>query len=111
MISCRLLASALLLCAVTAPSAQGADLAAGKAKAVMCATCHGPKGLAVMPDAPNIAGDSAYYLTAQLKAFKSGKRQHEQMSLIAESLSDEDIANLAAWFSAIEVEATLPKVK
>ena len=100
-----------LLAILAAVPAGAADLAAGKAKAAMCATCHGPKGIAVMPDAPNLAGDSVYYLTTQLKAFKSGARQHEQMSLIAQSLSEEDIADLAAWFSAIEVEATLPNLQ
>ena len=88
---------------------RAADLAAGKAKAGMCSTCHGRDGIAVAPDAPNLAGDSPIYLEAQLKAFKSGERKHEQMSIIAQSLSDEDIANLAAWFAAIEVKATLPK--
>ncbi|MEX6508822.1 cytochrome c [Jiella sp. M17.18] len=114
MITSCMIPAALALAAIPALApfpAGAADLAAGKARAAMCATCHGPKGLAVVPDAPNLAGDSAYYLAAQLKAFKSGKRQHEQMSLIAQSLSDGDIDNLAAWFSAITVEATLPPVK
>lgn len=89
--------------------AVAADMTAGKKKAGMCATCHGRDGIAVTPDAPNLAGDSPVYLEAQLKAFKSGERKHEQMSIIAQGLSDEDIADLAAWFSAIEVSATLPK--
>ncbi len=97
-----------VIIAIVAP-ASAADIAAGRKKAAMCATCHGRDGIAVVPDAPNLAGDSPIYLEAQLKAFKSGERKHEQMSIIAQSLSDEDIGNLAAWFSAIKVTATLPK--
>ena len=104
-------AAALALVVCLADPAAASDIAAGKKKAGECTPCHGPNGLAVAPDAPNIAGDSAYYLTAQLKAFRSGERKHEQMSIIAKGLSDEDIADLAAWFSAIEVKVTLPKVK
>jgi cytochrome c553 len=55
------------------------------------------------------AGNVAVYLAKQLKAFKSGERQHEQMSIIADSLSDADIANLAAWLSAMKVTVTLPE--
>lgn len=88
-----------------------AELSAGKDKAGTCATCHGLDGIAKVPDAPNLAGDSAFYIAEQLKAFRSGARQHQQMSIIAEGLSDEDIADLAAWYSAIEVTATMPTVE
>jgi cytochrome c553 len=90
-------------------AASGADRAAGREAAGICATCHGANGIATAPDAPNLAGNSAIYIAAQLKAYRSGARQHEQMSIIASGLSDADIANLAAWFSAIRVTATLPK--
>ncbi|WP_206452814.1 c-type cytochrome [Aurantimonas marina] len=92
-------------------SVAAAELAAGKDKAGMCATCHGLDGIAKAPDAPNLAGDSAFYIAEQLKAFRSGSRQHQQMSIIASGLSDEDIANLAAWYSAIEITATMPAVE
>ena len=87
------------------------DLAAGREKAAQCAPCHGLNGVAAAPDAPNLAGDSSFYLTAQLKAFRSGQRQHQQMSIIAQGLSDEDIADLVSWYSAIEISATMPEVK
>ena len=89
--------------------ALAADAAAGKAKAQMCAVCHGLNGIAKVPDAPNLAGESAVYTTKQLKAFKDGKRQHEQMSLIAASLSDEDIADLAAWYASLKVTVEMPQ--
>ena len=45
----------------------------------------------------------------QLKAFKSGERKHEQMSIIAQGLSDEDAANAAAWYSQIKIKAEMPQ--
>lgn len=62
-----------------------------------------------MPDVPNIGGESAEYLTNQLQHFRSGERTHEQMSIIASGLSDEDIADLAAWYSSIRFEVILPQ--
>lgn len=90
-------------------AAAAADLAAGKQKAAMCRACHGLNGLATAIDAPNIAGDSDIYLDRQLKLFRSGERRHEQMSVIAGGLSDEDIADLAAWYSSIKVTARMPQ--
>ena len=78
-------------------AAEAGDAAIGKRKAKMCQTCHGIDGLARIPTAPHIAGESQVYLVTQLKAFRSGTRTHEIMSLIAKDLSDEDIENLAAW--------------
>ncbi|KAB2874134.1 MAG: cytochrome c [Bauldia sp.] len=75
----------------------------------MCRTCHGIDGVAWIPIAPHIAGESSVYLQTQLKAFRSGKRQHEIMSVIAKQLSDEDIANLAAWYSSIEFSVEVPE--
>lgn len=82
------------------------DAAAGKARAAACTVCHGPKGIAVAPDTPNLAGQPESYLAEQLKAYRGGARKHEVMSLMAKPLSDADIANLAAWFASIKVEAT-----
>jgi cytochrome c553 len=90
-----------------APAA--ADVAAGKTKAAMCAVCHGLNGIAKNPEAPNLAGDNAEYLKKQLHAFKSGARQDPQMSIIAGGLSDDDIADLAAWYSALKVTVEMPQ--
>ena len=105
----RLTATFLAMSFATGP-VLAADLSAGRQKAQMCTTCHGRDGIATAPDAPNLAGDSSFYLAEQLRAFRDGRRQHQQMSIIAQSLSDEDIADLSAWFAAIEVTATLPAV-
>ena len=84
-------------------TAAAADPAAGRAKAMACQACHGMDGVSKVPDAPNIAGQNEAYLVAQLQAFKSGRRQNEAMSVVAATLSDADIAALAAYYAAIEV--------
>ena len=94
--------------ACLAGAAAAADNSPGRAKAQACAVCHGPLGISVSPDAPNIAGQPAIYLSAQLKAYRGGERKHEVMSLMAKPLSDEDIASLAAWFASIRIEAQPP---
>lgn len=91
------------------PPSLAADAAAGREKARQCQTCHGIDGIAKIPIAPHIAGESQIYLETQLKAFRSGKRVHEIMSVIAKGLSDEDIADLAAWYSSIEFSVTVPE--
>ncbi|GAB4394642.1 MAG: cytochrome c [Kiloniellaceae bacterium] len=90
-------------------AAQAADAAAGREKAKQCRTCHGIDGIAKIPIAPHIAGESQIYLETQLKAFRSGKREHEMMSVIAKGLSDEDISDLSAWYASIKITATLPE--
>lgn len=92
---------AALMAAV--PSAVLADAAAGRAKAQMCTPCHGPNGLAVAPNTPHLAGQPEPYLVEQLKAYRSGKRTHEVMGVVAKPLSDAEIADLAAWFGSLEI--------
>ena len=89
--------------------AQAQDAAAGRAKAdAACALCHGQNGIASMPSAPNLAGQAPIYLSEQLKNYRSGKRQHEVMSVIAKPLTDAEIANLAAWYNSIKVSVETP---
>lgn len=92
-----------------AAPAAGADAAAGRQKARQCQTCHGIDGIAKIPIAPHLAGESQIYLETQLKAFRSGKREHEMMSVVAKNLSDEDISDLAAWYASIQIKATIPE--
>ena len=94
--------------AVTLSAASASDPKAGRKKATACQTCHGIDGIAKIPIAPHIAGESKVYLQTQLKAFRSGKRQHEMMSVVAGQLSDEDISDLSAWYSSITITATMP---
>jgi cytochrome c553 len=88
---------------LAASGGEAGDLKAGRAKALMCQACHGLDGLSKVPDAPNIAGQTEPYIVAQLQAFKSGARKNEAMSVVAPPLSDKDIEDLAAYFSAIEI--------
>jgi cytochrome c553 len=88
--------------------ASAADAAAGKTTAQMCSVCHGAIGISTLPDAPNLAGQPEIYLSNQLRAYRSGERRHEVMTLIAKPLMDDDIANLAAWFSSVRIEAKAP---
>lgn len=98
-----------LLCAALPALAQQASLEAGRRKAQPCAVCHGQLGLATAPDAPNLAGQPVTYVVTQLRAYRSGARRHEVMGVIAKPLSDEDIADLANWFNAIQVEVREPR--
>ncbi len=94
--------------AVTLSTASASDPKAGRKKAAACKTCHGIDGIAKIPIAPHIAGESKIYLQTQLKAFRSGKRKHEIMSVIAGQLSDEDISDISAWYASITFTATMP---
>jgi cytochrome c553 len=74
----------------------------------MCVACHGPLGLSSAPDAPHLAGQPPIYLAAQMRAYRSGARRHEVMAVIAKPLSDDDIAQLAAWYASLKVEVQAP---
>lgn len=108
-----LLALSLLLGAASgtlvAP-ALAADAPAARAKArTLCQNCHGENGVAVLPGAANLSGQQREYLRAQLRAYRSGSRQNDQMSIIAKTLTDADIENLSDWYSAIKVTVEMPK--
>ena len=104
-----LLLLGLTAAAVAGQPAAAADAAAGRQKARQCQTCHGIDGIAKIPIAPHLAGESRMYLETQLKAFRSGKREHEMMSVVAKHLSDEDISDLAAWYASIEISVKVPQ--
>ena len=91
------------------PATADDEAAIGRSKARPCTVCHGALGMAVAADAPNLAGQPAPYLIAQLRAYRGGSRRHEVMSVMAKPLSNEDIDHLAAWFSSIVVEAKPPE--
>jgi cytochrome c553 len=98
----------LLLAASSAASAAG-SVAAGRQKALQCQACHGMDGLSKMPEAPNIAGNPEQYLVRQINAFRKGERKNEMMSIAVQKLNDQDAADLAAYYAAIEVTVTVPK--
>ena len=103
------LSAAIIAVASATTGHASADAAAGREKAKACQTCHGIDGIAKIPIAPHIAGESEIYLQTQLKAFRSGKREHEIMSVIAEQLSDEDIVDLSDWYASIKISVEVPE--
>ena len=80
------------------------DVEKGKAKAAICIACHGPKGISLSPIWPNLAGQKEKYLIKQLKDFKSGKRKEPTMAPIIATLTEEDIKNLAAYYSSLKCD-------
>lgn len=92
-----LMAAGLLL---TGFANAGGDKEAGKAKSAACAACHGVDGNSSIPLNPKLAGLSADYLLKQLKEFKSKKRDNATMSGMVAALSDQDMADLAAYYAS-----------
>lgn len=86
---------------VTVQTAQGAgDPAAGKAKSAACGACHGADGNSTNPEWPKLAGQHGDYLLKQLQEYKSGERVNATMNGMAAGLSEVDMADLAAFYSA-----------
>ena len=94
----------LILTLIYASLAPAADPGEGKKKAAVCAACHGINGVSFNPLWPNLAGQQTAYLEKQLKDFREGRRTDASMSAMAKPLSDEDIANLAAYYSGLSAK-------
>lgn len=115
--------------AASAPAPQAADrtlvergerlarLGSAEKRVPGCDNCHGPQGFGEPPVIPYLAGQSADYIAAALKAWQSGDRKNsaEVMLLIAKSLDDGDIAAVAAYYaqarSSVESKASIPKTR
>jgi len=80
--------------------AHAGDAEAGKAKSATCAACHGADGNSLAPTFPKIAGQGERYLIKQITDIRDGNRQVPEMTPFVTGLSDEDIADLAAYFAA-----------
>jgi len=78
------------------------DATAGKGKSIMCAGCHGPEGISAIPAYPSLAGQKEADLIKQLKDIKAGTRNAPTMKGIVASLSDADMANLAAYYASLK---------
>ena len=83
------------------------DAEAGKAKAAVCATCHGAEGISAISVNPNLAGQVPGYIAAQLSAFKSGERSNAIMAGQTADLSEADMADLDAFYSSMEPNAIM----
>ncbi len=101
MIKVRSLLLLVVISSLPLVSYAAGDAAAGKTKAALCAACHGAEGISANDLWPNLAGQKPGYLTKQMKAFRDGDRKDPMMSPMAAPLTDEDIANLTAYFSSL----------
>ena len=102
---------ALVVALALAPWQLYADeraLNAGSGKAAPCAACHGPDGNSINPEWPNLAGQHRDYLQRQLQHFRDGRRLNEQMSALVANLSDQDISDIAYWYSSQAAKPAIP---
>jgi cytochrome c553 len=86
------------------------DVKAGaqKIRTLQCQSCHGKDGISKLPGAPNLAGQAQDYMIAAINAYRSGERKNDIMNTIAQPLKDADIADVTAYYSAIELSVKVP---
>ncbi|NOX42119.1 MAG: cytochrome c [Gammaproteobacteria bacterium] len=96
--------SIMMFFLLTAGASLAADAVAGKEKSLLCSGCHGANGISSTPDMPNLASQKEAYLVKAIKDYREGSRKNPMMNSIAQGLSDDDIANLAAYFSSLSYE-------
>ncbi|MBV6751630.1 cytochrome c4 [Pseudomonas chlororaphis] len=108
----KLIVSLLLTLGITGLAQAAGDAKAGQAKAAVCGACHGPDGNSMAPNFPKLAGQGERYLTKQMQDIKSGKRTVLEMTGLLTNLSDQDLSDIAAYFSSQQgsVGAADPKV-
>jgi cytochrome c553 len=99
----KLLISLLISIGVSGAAWAQGDAAAGQGKAAVCFGCHGADGNATAPAFPKLAGQHANYLVKQLKDIKGGVRPSPMMMAFASGLADQDMEDLAAFFSSLTV--------
>ena len=90
---------ASLLVTLSNPIIAAGDAEAGQAKSATCMGCHGLGGNSTIPDFPKLAGQGQAYLVKQLQHFKSGERNNAMMAGVASLLSEQDIEDIAAYYS------------
>lgn len=108
--------SSVLVACVTSVTVHAQDIkgdaAVGNKKNALCVGCHGIKGYHIgfpeVHQVPKISGQGAGYIRSALHAYKSGDRKHPSMRTLASSLSEQDIADLAAYYESTGTGATLP---
>lgn len=101
--------SLVIVGSVSTPAIAG-DAKAGRVTAEqVCQTCHGMDGIGTMPMVANISGQQEEYIIGQIKDYISGKRKHEQMTIIVQMLDEEAIENVAAWYAGLKVTVEVPE--
>ena len=94
------LTAILSMTGISSHAVAGGDAAAGKAKSATCVGCHGADGNSVNPEWPSLAGQHAKYIEKQLHEFKAGERANATMAPMAAALSEQDQADLAAFYAS-----------
>ncbi len=105
---CAGVASVLMLVGTAAYADGSASAGAQKIRTLGCINCHGRDGVSKLPEAPNLAGQVQIYIVSSLQAYHSGERKNELMNTVAKPLTDADIADLAAYYTSIQVSVTPP---
>ncbi len=100
----RVLSLVLIALLATGSALAEGDPAAGQTKSAGCAGCHGPDGNSPSDAFPKLAGQHAEYITRQLKLFKDGSRQNAIMAGMAAALSEQDMADVAAFFAGKTIQ-------
>ncbi|MGB0732147.1 MAG: c-type cytochrome [Pontibacterium sp.] len=100
----KLLISMLLALGISGYANAAGDAAAGQAKTAVCAACHNADGNSVAPNFPKLAGQNEKYLLKQLKDIKSGARPVLEMTGLLDNLSDQDMADISAYFASKSVQ-------
>ncbi|MCY1531050.1 Cytochrome c4 [compost metagenome] len=108
----KVLVSLLLTLGITGLAHAAGDAAAGQGKVAVCGACHGVDGNSVAPNFPKLAGQGERYLLKQLNEIKSGARPVVEMTGMLDSLNDQDLADIAAYFASqkMSVGAADPKL-
>ncbi|MGJ4957856.1 c-type cytochrome [Bradyrhizobium sp. HKCCYLRH2015] len=101
-------AACVLALVLMSPSAQAADVEAGKAKAELCVGCHGENGISQTENIPSLAGQQDQFIQWQLVFFRAGTRKNEAMKPIIDQLNNEDIRNLGAYFASLQPAKSPP---
>ena len=94
-LGCSLLVSSLTMATVAADNVP--------LKSKLCAGCHGANGISISPTIPNLAGQKRAYLIREINDYRSGDRTDPMMSKVAKGLNDEDVEELAEYFSRLRI--------
>lgn len=96
----KLFVSLLLTLGISGLAHAAGDAAAGQGKIVMCSACHNVDGNSMMPNFPKLAGQGERYLLKQMKDIKSGERPVLEMTGMLDAMSEQDLADIAAWYAS-----------
>ncbi|MEX6500508.1 c-type cytochrome [Pseudomonas zhanjiangensis] len=108
----KVLMTLLLTLGITGLAHAAGDAAAGEGKVAVCGACHGPDGNSLAPNFPKLAGQGERYLLKQLQDIKAGNRQVVEMTGLLNNLSEQDLADIAAYYASqkMSVGAADPKL-